>query len=403
MKRNVFPKSERKRWSTSRSVAHRRSRLRRVLETALLLSLLAVLLPAIASAQSLSGHVSGPDGSGLPGVCVQIDYVPSGSTSYTVADVNGNYAIALPSGSYTVTFVPWAVPAAFGPGGPGCPGTSGNYAPQCYNGKHQPNCDVVMIDTSRGSTVVNATLAIGGQISGHVTDTRDRPLAGICVSEEPLPASVLYLDTRARVPSTQTDANGNYTLIDLRTGASYGVGFSDCHHSVPRYADQCYNGKKGLLGADPGCRPDPVSVTEGTMTAGINAVMSDFLFAGLPLTSQKITVAKNGKVVLSLPCPAATAGSCAGTDTLKTTGPVAANVAAKRKRHNKRRVLTLGSARFSIPAGDTGKVTIKLSKAARKLLAKKHTLKVLEVVVAHDSRGTTKTSSAKVKLKARKK
>jgi hypothetical protein len=56
----------------------------------------------------------------------------------------------------------------------------------------------------------------------------------------------------------------------------------------------------------------------------------------------------------------------------------------------KKRVLTLGSASFSVPSGRTGRMTITLSKAARGLLAKKRTLKALEIVVAHDARGLSR-------------
>jgi hypothetical protein len=123
-------------------------------------------------------------------------------------------------------------------------------------------------------------------------------------------------------------------------------------------------------------------------------------FTGLTLRAQRVTVGKNGKVTLSVPCPATAVGNCVGIDTLKTTGPVLppkVQTAAKRK---KKKVLTLGHSSFSIKPGTTGKVTIKLSKAARKLLAKKKKLKVLEIVVAHDSRNISKTTKAKITLKA---
>jgi streptogramin lyase len=151
-------------------------------------------------------------------------------------------------------------------------------------------------------------------------------------------------------------------------------------------------------------KPPPTSSSGGGYSSSSPRAISPPIlppFAGVALASQTATVAKNRKLQLLLSCPAITIGSCAGTDTLKTRGPVAAKAAKHKKR--KKRVLKLGSARFSISAGNTGKVTIKLSKVAFKLLAKKHTLKVLEVAVAHDSGGTPKTSTARITLKARKK
>jgi hypothetical protein len=63
-------------------------------------------------------------------------------------------------------------------------------------------------------------------------------------------------------------------------------------------------------------------------------------------------------------------------------------------------VLTLGSATFSIAPATTGKVTIKLSSKAFKLLKAKGKLRVLEIVLAHDSRNVSKASQTTITLKA---
>src|SRR5205085_2451336 len=123
-------------------------------------------------------------------------------------------------------------------------------------------------------------------------------------------------------------------------------------------------------------------------------------FAGLTLHGQTLTVGSNGKVTVSVPCPAAALGNCVGTDTLKTTSPVSLKVVAAKAKKKKAKVLTLGHAHFSIAPGKTGKVTIKLSKTAFRYLVKKHKLKVLEIVVAHDSRNVNKTSRTTITLKA---
>ena len=52
--------------------------------------------------------------------------------------------------------------------------------------------------------------------------------------------------------------------------------------------------------------------------------------------------------------------------------------------------------------GKSVKVKIKLNKTALKLLAKKHTLKVKQTIVAHDSRNLSKTTTSRIKLKAAK-
>jgi hypothetical protein len=121
-------------------------------------------------------------------------------------------------------------------------------------------------------------------------------------------------------------------------------------------------------------------------------------FGGVQLGSQTLTV-KNGKVTVTLLCPATSQGNCVGVDTLNTAGKV---VAPRLTAAKKAKILTLGKGSFSIAAGHSGKVTIRLNKTALKLLAKKHTLKVKQTIVAHDSRNVSKTTSGNLKLKAAK-
>lgn len=118
-------------------------------------------------------------------------------------------------------------------------------------------------------------------------------------------------------------------------------------------------------------------------------------FGGLKLKGKTVTV-KHGKVTLALSCPATSVGNCVGTDTLTTASKVIAS-------NRKAKILTLGKHSFSIPAGKSAKVTIKLNKTALKLLAKKHTLKVKQTIVAHDSRNLSKKTTGSLKLKAAKK
>lgn len=123
-------------------------------------------------------------------------------------------------------------------------------------------------------------------------------------------------------------------------------------------------------------------------------------FGGIQLAATSRTV-KNGKVTVLVPCPASSQGNCVGTDTLTTAGKVVAPrlTAAKKK---KAKVLALGKGHFSIPAGKSAKVTIKLNKTASKLLTKKHTLKVKQTIVAHDSRNLSKKTTGSLNLKAAK-
>ncbi len=100
-----------------------------------------------------------------------------------------------------------------------------------------------------------------GTISGTVTDSSGKPLAGIYVSAYPS-------NNGSSWGSATTDEYGNYT-IDSLDPASYNVSFqcgwwadSSCN-----YVTQFYNNKPDSSSAD------AVSVTAGNTTSGINAAM----------------------------------------------------------------------------------------------------------------------------------
>lgn len=96
-------------------------------------------------------------------------------------------------------------------------------------------------------------------------------------------------------------------------------------------------------------------------------------------------------LMLTLGCPGGET-SCSGTVTLETAGAVAA------KKHKPKRVLTLGSATFTLGGGAQTVVRVKLSSAARTLL-KHGRLKVKLVVRAQDAAGNARTSTRSLTLK----
>jgi streptogramin lyase len=93
-----------------------------------------------------------------------------------------------------------------------------------------------------------------------------------------------------------------------------------------------------------------------------------------------------GTVTIPVACRAAT--TCVGTMTLRTAKAVATK---------KKRVLKLGSSKYSIAPGKTKRVKVKLSKAALRLLRKKPTLQAVATLSA-----SGKTASRKVTIKAAK-
>src|SRR2546421_200983 len=65
----------------------------------------------------------------------------------------------------------------------------------------------------------------------------------------------------------------------------------------------------------------------------------------------------------------------------------------------KKKVVTLGKASFSIAAGKTKVLKVKLSKGGKNLLAAHKTVKSIATATAHDATGKSKTTSGKVKVK----
>jgi hypothetical protein len=103
-------------------------------------------------------------------------------------------------------------------------------------------------------------------------------------------------------------------------------------------------------------------------------------FAGVGFPSATARVDAKGRARVAVSCPAGS-GGCSGTLTLSS---------AKK---------TIGSARFTLAAGTSKKVVVKLSAAARKRLAKRGSLKARAVATAKDAAGAGKRSSAAIVLK----
>ncbi len=197
----------------------------------------------LASGGEIDGRVTDTASHNLSGICVTgySGGVPVASAR-TAAD--GTYAMhGLAAGSYKVGF-------------DNC--GSSVYAAQFYNDKPTlAQADPVDVATGAPTTGIDAALVEGGKIGGTVTNSAPtpRPIAGICVDAFGPGGS----------GHAQTDANGEYIVKGLQTD-SYKVEFTDCVGTV--WKTQWYNGKTSQTNAD------PVSVTQGATTSGIDAHLS---------------------------------------------------------------------------------------------------------------------------------
>jgi uncharacterized surface anchored protein len=186
----------------------------------------------------------------LAGICVTVYDSRGGVVGSWATDSSGIYITFIPNeglvpGSYRVGFAS------------GC--GANNYMPQFYSDKPSlASADPVTVTSGATTSGIDAPMVLEGQITGTVTDSATHTaLAGACVT--------VYDSGGGVAGSAQTDSSGAYTISALPTG-SYRVGFaSGCGAS--NYEPQFYNDKASLASAD------PVTVTDGTTTSGIDAAM----------------------------------------------------------------------------------------------------------------------------------
>lgn len=197
----------------------------------------------ISSNGTVTGTVTDLSGTPLGGICVAATD-PFGNAVTTVTTTSkGTYAITgLTPGSYQVRFEECANAA---------------HLTQWYNGRTVlASADFVTVTAGGTTAGINASLGMGGTITGLVTNTSGSPLPNICVHAQ---------DSRGHfADSLATGKTGTYSVGGLPTG-SYVVSFSDCPASD--YLGQFYNG------ASTPATATLVSVTSGANTPNINATL----------------------------------------------------------------------------------------------------------------------------------
>jgi Carboxypeptidase regulatory-like domain len=169
------------------------------------------------------------------------------AVGYATTDASGEYTVVgLATGPYKVRF---SVSSESGL----------NYVTQYYHDKPSlalaEPVGVVQEKTTEG---VDAELQTGGKVTGAVTDV---------VTHAPVASIYVFAvdSSEAFVGMAITNASGQYTIMALASG-SYKIEFADLG-SDPRYITQYYNGQPSFASAN------PVSVTQGSTTAGINAAL----------------------------------------------------------------------------------------------------------------------------------
>ena len=215
----------------------------------------------IDAAMELGGSITGTitdatSGSPVAGVCAQAQSAASWSPPVP-SSPTGTYRISgLSAGTYSVYFFD-------------C-GTLGNYAAQYYTGAPGGSpSSATGITVTPGSTIsgIDATMVLGGNISGTVTTTTSGTtsgISGICVSA---------IGQGGQSMSTAvTLADGSFEIVGLAPGG-YVVVFQVCGNTPAgtSYVSQFYNATS--TGSPTYNGATTVKVTASVTTSGINAAL----------------------------------------------------------------------------------------------------------------------------------
>ena len=191
---------------------------------------------------SIAGTVSAAGGGALAEIEVCADLVSTELSQCAPTDIAGAYTLhGLPTGNYTVNF--------------GTFETGQNYVQQFYAGKsNAAEADPVSVTAKQQTPGIDASMAVGGKISGRVTDASTK-------------APLFFVEVCAQqgersVGCGGTDRHGEYTIAGLASG-DYNIVF----RPFGRYVGKYYTGVSGE-------QPVPVSAVVGATTDGINAALT---------------------------------------------------------------------------------------------------------------------------------
>ena len=208
-----------------------------------------VLLAPVAwgACGGISGKVVNSSATPIASVTVKVYHAANRvEIASAVTNASGNYSVTgLPGGNYKLRF---QYLSSTYPNG---------YQSQWYGNKADfDSANSVLVSDNTTTSNINATLVVGGRISGTVKDGSGTGLIGIRVN--------VYDANHTNIGSAKTGINGAYYVNGLPSG-SYKVNFdrssSACGNTI------WYSGKPDFSTAT------AVTVTSGSETAGIDATL----------------------------------------------------------------------------------------------------------------------------------
>ena len=190
---------------------------------------------------SITGRVTNSSGAGIADIWVYATNSANGYGYSGNTQSDGNYTVVgLPSGSYRLEFY----------------GGDSGYITQWYNNKTSfDSADVVTVTAGSTTGGINATLVVGGTVSGRVTNSSGTGIVGIWV--DAYDASWNWMNRG------DTKSDGSYTIVGLSTG-NHKLRFTGWNAG---YATQWYDNKASVDYAD------AVAVTAGATISSVNATL----------------------------------------------------------------------------------------------------------------------------------
>jgi hypothetical protein len=225
-----------------------------------------------AAAQAITGTLTDTAGDGVANVCVYAYDAATGARtadSAACSDSSGAYTLPIAAvGSYKVVF--------YDP--------TGAYLSQWYDGTgNESAATAISVSDAAVTPAIDAVLgsstAAGTSITGSVSTAAGAGIPNVCVYSYSSSTG-----DRTADPAACTDASGAYTLR-LAAAGSYNLVFYDPNGA---YISQWYGDAPYEGGAT------PVSVTGGTPTTGIDAVLVSATAAGTSITGHVTTPAGAG-------------------------------------------------------------------------------------------------------------
>ncbi|HYH58054.1 MAG TPA: Ig-like domain-containing protein [Thermoleophilaceae bacterium] len=175
-------------------------------------ALILAAAPAVAGAETISGHVTGPLGEDLQGICVAAHNpadatIPGGVTSFTTTDAGGLYTLTVASGSHKVSFSSSA----------GCATPPHVIVTEFYDdAPDHASATAVAVPPAGSAAGISAQVAFvpadptTGTISGTVTNADPVGVPEVCVAA--------LDDAEALVAFAFTDVDGDYAMENLAPG-----------------------------------------------------------------------------------------------------------------------------------------------------------------------------------------